>query len=96
MAKTNSLPSVDRPRPNGQVVVLNSGEMIEPVQERPTPVVEGYIPRRVDVKLTRAQAVILRDKLRQLQDSGAKTADGRFVANRTHAVQWILENLPSY
>jgi hypothetical protein len=54
---------------------------------------EGYIPRRVDVKLTRAQAVILRDKLRHLQDSGAKTADGRFVGNRTQAVQWILENM---
>lgn len=53
---------------------------------------EGYVPRRVDVKMTRAQAIILRDKLRQLQDSGAKTADGRFVSNRTQAVQWILEN----
>lgn len=58
----------------------------------PASVVEGYVPRRVDVKMTRAQAVILRDKLRHLQDTGAKTADGRFVSNRTQAVQWILEN----
>lgn len=54
---------------------------------------EGYVPRRVDVKLTRAQAVKLRDKLRLLQDTGAQTADGRFVSNRTQAVQWIIENM---
>jgi hypothetical protein len=53
---------------------------------------EGYIPRNVDVRMTRAQAKILRDKLRALQDSGAKTADGRFVDNRAQAVRWILEN----
>ena len=54
--------------------------------------VEGYIPRNVDVRMTRAQARILRDKLRALQDAGAKTADGRFVDNRAQAVRWILEN----
>ena len=53
---------------------------------------EGYIPRMVQVRMTRAQALILRDKLRALQDSGAKTADGRFVENRTQAVRWILEH----
>jgi hypothetical protein len=53
---------------------------------------EGYIPRNVDVRMTRAQARILRDKLRALQDAGAKTADGRFVDNRAQAVRWILEN----
>ena len=54
---------------------------------------EGYIPRNVDVKMTRAQARILRDKLRALQDAGAKTADGKFVDNRAQAVRWIIENL---
>ena len=53
---------------------------------------EGYIPRNVDVRMTRAQARILRDKLRALQDAGAKTADGRFVDNRAQAVRWIIEN----
>jgi hypothetical protein len=53
---------------------------------------ESYIPRNVDVRMTRAQARILRDKLRSLQDAGAKTADGRFVDNRAQAVRWILEN----
>jgi hypothetical protein len=52
----------------------------------------GYVPRNVDVKMTRAQARILQDKLRALQDSGAQTADGRFVANRAQAVRWIIEN----
>lgn len=56
------------------------------------PASEGYIPRNVDVKMTRPQAKILRDKLRKLQDSGAKTADGRYVTNRAQAVRWILEN----
>jgi len=54
---------------------------------------EGYIPRNVDVRMSRAQARILRDKLRALQDAGAKTADGRFVDNRAQAVRWIIENL---
>jgi hypothetical protein len=52
----------------------------------------GYIPLNVDVLMTRAQARILRDKLRALQDAGAKTADGRFVDNRAQAVRWIIEN----
>lgn len=58
----------------------------------PIPASEGYIPRNVDVKMTRPQAKILRDKLRQLQDTGARTADGRYVTNRSQAVRWILEN----
>jgi hypothetical protein len=42
--------------------------------------------------MSRDQARILRDKLRALQDSGAKTADGKPVDNRAQAVRWILEN----
>lgn len=88
MAKS-SLPSVD-------VVETKTAAPTAPpaftIDQQSVVQVEGYVPRRVDVKLTRAQAVILRDKLRHLQDSGAKTADGRFVGNRTQAVQWILEN----
>ena len=89
MAK-NGLPSVD-------VVETKTAMATTPpaftTDQRTIEQIEGYVSRRVDVKLTRAQAVILRDKLRHLQDSGAKTADGRFVANRTQAVQWILENI---
>jgi hypothetical protein len=101
MAKS-SLPSVDNykgptvpkpselppPPPNddsGQAVAKGMGL----VSGEPT---EGYIPRNVDVRMSRAQARILRDKLRALQDAGAKTADGRFVDNRAQAVRWIIEN----
>ena len=49
--------------------------------------------RNVDVRLSRDQARILRDKLRALQDTGAKTADGKPVNNRAQAVRWIIENL---
>jgi hypothetical protein len=89
MAK-NSLPSVEDNGVNkpeqlqpGTMVAIEKGESIEP---------EGYIPRNVDVRMTRAQARILRDKLRKLQDDGATTADGKFVNNRAQAVRWILEN----
>ena len=85
MAKSK-LPSVDESIENRKIASVPVREAL-PKQEH-----EGYIPRRVDVKLTRSQAVILRDKLRLLQDSGAKTADGRFIASRAQAIQWILEN----
>lgn len=76
---------------------LPSVEKYEVAKEKPKQAedempIEGYLPRRVDVKLTRAQATILRDKLRELEDTGAKTADGRLVASRRQAVQWIIEN----
>jgi hypothetical protein len=86
MAKSD-LPSVDNPRKQ-----LADYPAPKKAEEAPAIEHEGYLPRRVDVKLTRAQATILRDKLRHLQDTGAKTADGRFVSNRTQAVQWIIEN----
>ncbi len=57
------------------------------------PASEGYIPRNVDVRMTRAQAARLRDKLRELQDSNARTANGKPVDNRAQAVRWIIENL---
>lgn len=86
MAKQN-LPSVDdesepeRPKPR-----TNGAPKSEPV------IVEGYLPRRVDVKLPLMHRRILRDKLRQLQDAGARLADGTEVSDRTKAVLWILEN----
>lgn len=88
MAK-NQLPSVDVVETKTAAIAVQPVFVID---QQTTGQVEGFVPRRVDVKLTRAQAVILRDKLRHLQDSGAKTADGRFVANRTQAVQWLIEN----
>lgn len=64
----------------------------QPKEQRRLPDMSGYIPRNVDVRMTLRQATVLRDKLRQLQDVGAKTADGRYVTNRAQAVRWILEN----
>jgi hypothetical protein len=57
------------------------------------PASEGYIPRNIDLRMTRPQAKIMKDKLRALQDAGEKTADGRHVTNRSQALRWIIENL---
>ena len=91
MAKSN-LPSVDA-KLSQPIGIATADSVQQPdgshlVEVQP----EGYIPRNVDVRMTRAQARILRDKLRALQDAGAKTADGRFVDSRAQAVRWILEN----
>jgi hypothetical protein len=79
---------------------IDSNEGVQQREQRPVankldnpPASEGYIPRNVDVRMSRAQARILRDKLRTLQDSGARTADGKPVNNRAQAVRWILENI---
>ncbi len=89
MAKSN-LPSVDDKQTDPiEAIAKGMGLVSEPVKSVET---EGYIPRNVDVRMTRAQARILRDKLRKLQDAGATTADGKFVNNRAQAVRWILEN----
>ena len=64
----------------------------QPLSNEPLPTAEGYLRRRVDVKLSRKHAVILRDKQRQLEDSGARLEDGTKVSDRTKAVLWMLEN----
>jgi hypothetical protein len=91
MAK-NSLPSVEGVLASVTVKSGAVGEVDIAVAEIKPVEAEGYIPRNVDVRMNRTQAKILRDKLRQLQDAGAKTADGKFVDNRAQAVRWILEN----
>ena len=83
MAK-NSLPSVDSVQTVKAEVVI--------VATKDAEIVEGYLPRRVDVKLPLKHRRILRDKLRQLQDTGARLEDGTEVSDRTKAVLWILEN----
>lgn len=91
MAKQNTLPSVENARPP-----MNATKNVEPKQTE----VEGYQMRlasfrRVDVKLPHKHRVILRDKLRALQDGGARLADGTAVTDKTKAVLWILENFGS-
>jgi len=91
MAK-QSLPSVDMKPLDPPAISDEMKEVHQRVGEAIAAEVMGYVSRRVDVKLSRAAAIKLRDKTRQLQDSGAKTADGRFVTNKTQAIQWIFEN----
>jgi len=80
------LPRIDSEQPRQQQL-----QPVTVITENP-PASEGYIPRNVDVRMNRVQARILRDKLRILQDSGARTADGKPVDNRAQAVRWIIEN----
>jgi hypothetical protein len=80
------LPRIDGEQPRQQELQTVATKLENP------PASEGYIPRNVDVRMSRAQARILRDKLRTLEDSGAKTADGKPVNNRAQAVRWIIEN----
>lgn len=84
----SNLPTINGTPPQAQPKKKTSADR----QPAEVPASEGYIPRNVDVRMTRPQAKILRDKLRKLQDEGAKTADGRHVTNRSQAVRWILEN----
>ena len=86
MAK-GQLPRIDDAPPRQQELQTIATKLENP------PACEGYIPRNVDVRMSRAQARVLRDKLRALEDSGAKTADGKPVNNRAQAVRWILENM---
>lgn len=86
MAK-GQLPRIDDAPPRQQ--------QAQPPEERKpqhAPIVDGFLPRRVDVKMSRQHATILRDKLRQLQDIGARLKDGTIVSDKTKAVLWILEN----
>jgi hypothetical protein len=48
--------------------------------------------RRVDVLLPPKHRKILSDKIRKLQDAGAKLEDGTEVTDKAKAVLWILEN----
>ena len=84
----SKLPSVDdAPRK------LQAKAPEKPVPQNTTnPISEGYLPRRVDVRLPMRHRHILRDKLRKLQDSGATLEDGTQVSDKTKAILWILEN----
>ena len=82
-----SLPSVDAGPVSRQQAKKPPAKTAEPEA-----VAEGYLSRRLDLKMGRKHAVILRDKLRLLEDSAAQLEDGTFVSDRTKAMLWILEN----
>ena len=52
----------------------------------------GYVPRAVDVKMNREQAIRFKGIARMLEDSGASLANGAPVTNRRRAVLWMIEN----
>jgi hypothetical protein len=70
---------------------------VEQKIEKPAPSEENYVTsmahvRRVDVVLPPRHRKILSDKIRKLQDEGARLDDGTEVTDKTKAVLWILEN----
>ena len=90
-----TLPSVDSTQQQKQQrplkPIAKAPERDQPgeiIADEPT----GYVRRRVDVKMPHRYAMILHNKLRQLQDGGARLADGTEVSDHTKAVLWILEN----
>ena len=101
-----TLPSVDSTQQQKQqrqkpLAVVNSKNVAktdikagQPVYRESDPGDEptGYVRRRVDVKMPHKYAMILHNKLRQLQDVGARLSDGTEVSDHTKAVLWILEN----
>lgn len=89
MAK-QSLPSVDDVKHSPPPSVTKIMDTYQKVEH--APISEGYMARRVDVKLPMKHREILHRKLRKLQDAGAKLEDGTEVSDRTKAVLWILEN----
>lgn len=90
---TMTLPSVDSTQKNQRalkpVAKSPDREQNETIVDEPT----GYVRRRVDVKMPRKHAMVLHNKLRELQDAGARLSDGTEVSDHTKAVLWVLENL---
>mgnify|MGYP003555379411 FL=1 len=85
MAKGN-LPRID------DAPVKQEQPQQQETRQEPAQIIQGYVPKRIDVKLPPKHRNILHTKLRQLQDSGARLEDGTEVSDRTKAVLWILEN----
>lgn len=82
---------------------IDGTETIQPLKpvdqkiEQPAQPEENYVTsmahvRRVDVVLPPKHRKILSDKIRKLQDEGARLDDGTEVTDKTKAVLWILEN----
>lgn len=83
------LPSMDGQRNSGSK--KHSDRKPEQPGNRPR-AGEGYIPRNVDLRMNLEQARIVKEKLRALQDVGAKTRDGRYVDCRAQVLRWVIEN----
>jgi hypothetical protein len=88
MAKQN-LPQIGDPAPKRPSTVKQEPQTVS-VTEQPEDI--GFVPRRLDVRLSRKHAIVLKQKQRQLEDAGAKLDDGTEVSDRTKTLIWILEN----
>lgn len=93
MAKSN-LPSVDN-----VTAVKAENTKSETLLTESVVVEEGYIStnmvdlrKRADTKITTAQAIALRDKLRTLQDRNARLKDGSEIRTKSDAIRWMIEN----
>lgn len=89
-----SLPSVDDHK--GPAVVKPTELPSSPPTSEAT---EGYVStqmvdirKRADTKLTTAQAIKLRDKIRELQDNGATLEDGSYINSKSDAIRWMIEH----
>ena len=86
MAKSN-LPSVDD---------YKGATVPKPTELPPPPPSgkqsEGYVPRQIDVRMSRSQAEKFKAIQRELEDAGATLKDGSPVNNRRRAVLWMIEN----
>jgi hypothetical protein len=92
MAKS-SLPSVDDYK---GPTVRKPTELPPPPQ--PQADTEGYlstnmvdIKKRADTKLTRSQALELRDKMRRLQDDDQTLKDGSYIRSKSDVIRWMIE-----
>jgi len=64
----------------------------EETQQQPDVETPGYVPRAVDVKMNRDQAIRFKGIARMLEDAGAELANGTPVTNRRRVVLWMIEN----
>jgi hypothetical protein len=100
MAK-QSLPSVEsvsittEHKADGGSVATRNVTFSETDQQSPD---DGYVSeymidlqKRADARLTRQQAIELRDKTRKLEDVGATLKDGRPVTSKADAIRWMIE-----
>lgn len=88
-----TLPSVDSTPQQKQKQQRPLNSVAQPPEREIADEQIGYVRRRVDVKMPHKYAMILHNKLRQLQDVGARLSDGQKISDHTKAFLWILENL---
>ena len=54
---------------------------------------EGYTPRKINARITRAQGRIVDRMLGALDAMNARTLDGQHVARRIDVVRWLLDQV---